>query len=161
MMKKSNSEAFLYLAGFYADGTYGLPQDWAKANELRLKAGELGCASAYYNLGNSYRRGDGVGIDKRKAKYFYELAAINGSVIARHNLGCSEYNAGNHQRAFKHFIISARAGDKLSLDVVKRGYMNGFVTKEEYAKTLREYQKSQDEMNSDARDKAQALYNYS
>ena len=36
--------------------------------------------------------------------------------------------------------------------------MDGHITKDEYANTLREYQKSQDEMNSDARDKAQAFY---
>ena len=34
-----------------------VPQDWSKANELYLKAGELGCADAYFNLGNSYQWG--------------------------------------------------------------------------------------------------------
>ena len=37
--------------------------------------------------------------------------------------------------------------------------MAGHVTKEQYANTLREYQKSQDEMKSDARDKAWAARN--
>ena len=36
--------------------------------------------------------------------------------------------------------------------------MKGFVTKDEYANTLREYQKSQDDMKSDARDKARAQW---
>ena len=76
--------------------------------------------------------------------------------MARCNLGCLEGNAGNHQRAMKHLPISARAGEKFSLDNVKKGFMNGYVTKEEYANTLREYQKSQDEMKSEARDKALA-----
>ena len=79
---------------------------------------------------------------------------MNGDVTARYNLGCSEGNTGNHKRAFKHFMLAARAGDKLSLDNVKHGFMNGHVTKEEYANTLREYQKSQDETKSDARDTA-------
>jgi len=35
----------------YFNGTHGLPQDFAKANELCLRAGELGCAKAYFNLG--------------------------------------------------------------------------------------------------------------
>ena len=65
---------------------------------------------------------------------------------------------GNHQRAFKHYRL-VRAGGKVSLDAVKRGFnMDGLVTKEEYANTLRAYQKSQDEMKSDARDKALALH---
>ena len=98
-------------------------------------------------------------IDKKKAKHYYELAAMNGDIQARNNLGCMEGQAGNHHRAFKHCLISARAGDKMSLDAVKKGYMAGYVTKEEYANTLREYQKSQDEMNSEARDKALSARN--
>ena len=119
-----------------------------------LKAGELGCATGYFNLGTNYDNGRGVEIDKKKAMYYYELAAMNGHVMARHNLGMTEGRAGNIQRAMKHLIIAARAGDKLSLDAVKKGYMYGSVTKEEYANTLRGYQQSQDEMKSEARDRA-------
>ena len=159
LMKKSNSDAFLYLAGFYADGTYGLPQDWAKANELYLKAGQLGCARAYFNLGNSYFAGRGVETDEKKAKYYYELAAMNGDIKARYNLGGLDYNEGNHQRAFKHYMLAARAGYKDSLGMVKTGYMHGHhVTKEDYGNTLREYQKSQDETKSEARYKARAFH---
>ena len=84
---------------------------------------------------------------------------MNGSVQARHNLGAAEYEAGNHHRAFKHFILAACDGYKDSLDAVKEGYMDGIVTKEQYANTLREYQKSRDEMKSEARDKALAVRN--
>ena len=54
---------------------------------------------AYYNLGNSYDVGSGVNVDKKKAKYYYELAAVNGGMQARYNLGCLEGNAGNHLRS--------------------------------------------------------------
>ena len=156
LMEKGNADAFEHLAGYYAQGICGLPQDHAKANELYLKAGELGHAGAYFNLGNAYYNGNGVEIDAKKARHYYELAAMKGDVPARHNLGCFEGEAGNIQRAMKHLLISARAGDKLSLDTVKDGYMRGHVTKDQYANTLREYQKSQDEMKSEARDKAAA-----
>ena len=159
LMEKGNTYAFNQLASYYADGTYGMPQDWEKANELYRKAGELGYAGAYFNLGNSYFAGRGVEIDKKKAKHYYELAAMKGDVDARAKLGVIEYQSGNHHRAFKHLLISARAGDKLSLDTIKEGYMAGHVTKEDYSKTLREYQKSQDEMKSDMRDKAQVYFN--
>ena len=87
----------------------GLPQNWARANELLLKAGELGCAAAYHNLGNSYLHGNGVEIDEEKAKYYFELAAMGGCVFARFILGCMEVmQAGNIQQAMKHFLISAR-----------------------------------------------------
>ena len=70
-----------------------------------------------------------------------------------------EGNAGNLQRAFRHFKLAAKAGYKPSLETVKEGYMRGNVTKDEYANTLKEYQKSQDEMKSDAREKALAARN--
>ena len=159
LMDAGNAYAFYKLAGIYsyADGEMGMPQDFAKAHELFLRAGELGCAEGYYNLGHSYDYGMGVEVDKKKATYFYELAAMNGSVNARHNLGCLEWNdsrAGNYYRACKHFILSARAGDKESLDSVKDGFMNRYVTKDEYANTLRAYQQRHDEMKSEDRDKA-------
>ena len=69
-------------------------------------------------------------------------------------------------------MISARAGHKLSLDMVQHayscapsiedqaaiGFMFKFVTKEEFENTVREYQRSQNEMKSDVRDKALAFY---
>ena len=70
LMEKGNADAFYMLAGCYDRGTYGLPQDMAKAKDLYLKAGELGCALAYYNLGSQYANGDGMEIDTKKAKLF-------------------------------------------------------------------------------------------
>ena len=154
---KGNTDAYYMLAGLYAQGTTGMPQDWAKANELWLKAGELGCADAYFNLGNSYDDGEGVEVDEKKAKHYWELAAMNGSVQARYNLGCIEEHAGKYQRAMKHFILASRAGLGEALDTVKLGYKHGIVTKDEYANTLRAYQKSKDEMKSEARDKVEDI----
>ena len=156
LMECGNAQAFNQLAGYYANGE-GVPQDWSKANELWLKGGELGCAEAYHNLGYSHDCGLGVEMDKKKAKHYYELAAMNGEVYARHNLGCEEGIASNHHRAMKHYIIAAKAGFKLSLDRVREGFMNGIVTKDEYANTLRAHQQRHDEMKSDDRDKAYVL----
>ena len=109
-------------------------------------------------MGLAYDNGEGVEVDKKKAKHYYELAAMNGNVNARHNLGCEEFDAGNEHRAYKHFILSARAGCKMSLDAVKKGYKCGIVTKDEYANTLRACQQRHDEMKSDDRDKAEEFY---
>ena len=154
LLEKGNASACYELARCYANGKNGLPQDRVKAKELYLKAGEFGCAAAYCNLGYAYHAGDGVEIDKKKSIQFYQLAAMKGDVFARYNLGATELKAGDFHRAYKHFMISARAGYTKSLDLVKHGFMNGHVTKDQYANTLREYQKSQDEMKSDTRDKA-------
>ena len=151
LIDKGNAEAHF---------TYGIHlcsiQDYEKANKLYLKAGELGCAKGYYNLGMSYENGNGVKMDKEKAKHYYELAAMMGHEKARANLSCYEWEMGNEHRAFKHLLIAAKAGVKLSLNVVKQGFMDGFVTKDEYADTLRAYHERQNEMKSDARDKAAA-----
>ena len=154
LMEKGNADAFQVHAGHYAQGIKGMPQDWTKANELLLKAGELGCAEAYSKLGYSYDYGRGVEADKKKAKHFYELAAMKGDVHARHNLGCVEGQAGNMDRAYKHFMLAARSGYHESLDEIKEGFMAGLVTKHEYGNTLRAYQTRVDEMESEARDKA-------
>jgi len=50
-MERGNANALHPMSGLYFNGTHGLPQDFAKANELCLRAGELGCAKAYFNLG--------------------------------------------------------------------------------------------------------------
>ena len=154
LMEKGNAMAYYQFGNYYSQGIYGMPQDWAKANELWLKAGELGCAEAYSKLGYSYDVGNGVEIDKKKAKCYLELAAMKGDVDARHNLGCMEGDAGNEHRAFKHFMLAARSGSTPSLDLVKQGFMAGLVTKHEYGNTLRAYQTRVDEMKSKARDKA-------
>ena len=142
LIGNGNADALYQFGGFYKHGTMGLPQDEEKAIELWLKAGVLGCADAYFNLGIAYDFGRGVAIDKKKANHYYELAAINGNVMARHNLGIMEGQAGNRQRAFKHLVLAARAGFKVSLESVKDGYKNGYITKEEYANTLRAYQRA-------------------
>ena len=98
-------------------------------------------------------------VDKKKARHYYELAAMNGDMNARHNLGCMEGQAGNDHRAHKHFIIAAKAGYKKSLDYVKEGFVDGIVTKEEYANALRAYHSLQKLMKSDMRDKAMAAWN--
>ena len=157
-MEANNANAFYLLAGWYDTGDKGVSQDFAKANELYLKGGELGCAVAYYNLAVSYINGVGIEVIKKKAKHYWELAAINGEINARHDLGCVELDAGNHHRAMQHFILSANAGYKKSLDPVKRGFIDGIVTKNEYENTLRAYQERYNEMKSEDRNKfAEAL----
>jgi TPR repeat protein len=63
-----------------------LLQDQAKAIELWKQAAKLGSSQAHYHLGNSYREGG----DLKKAKFHYEVAAMAGHDVARHNLGFME-----------------------------------------------------------------------
>jgi len=80
-----------------------------------------------------------------------------GNVDARYNLGCAEYDAGNMDRAYKHYMISANGRCDLSMKLFQEGYRKGFVTKHDYAKTIRAYGNSIDEMKSDDRDRSVAF----
>ena len=157
MAESGNAIAIYNLGVYYSRGDLGMPRDTVKANELYLKTGELGYAAAYYNLGIVYHNGRGVEVDEKKSMHYYELAAMNGDVCARYNLGSIEGKAGNYDRAYKHHILAAKAGFNISLVKVKEGFMKGYVTKDEYADTLRAYQQRQDEMKSDDRDRAEVV----
>ena len=127
--------------------------------KLWRRAGELGHAAAYFNLGTAYYNGEGVEKDTEKAKYYYELAAIGGDVTARFNLGAfeeEEEEEGNMSRAVKHWMISAGAGDNDSLKNIQECFVNGHVTKDDFEKALRAHKKAKDEMKSDQRDAAAA-----
>jgi len=156
-VEANDGQAFFTLGSYYRDGLFGLPQDYDKALELFHRAAELGNADAYGCIGNVYENGEGIVVDKKKAKHYYELGAMGGDVAARYNLGLEEEDAGNIDKAIKHFMIAVRCGDNQSLEMVKEFYANGNATKEDYTKALQSYQIYLDEIKSDQRDQAAAV----
>ena len=137
----------------YNRGGMGLPQSRSKARKLWLRAGELGHDAAHCCVGYAYEHGEGVERDVATAKYYYELAAIGGNVTARYNLGLLEENAGNVNRAVKHWMISAAAGYDNSLTAIREFFMSGYVTKHDFEKALRSHKEAKDEMmTSDQRE---------
>ena len=156
-MELNDAEAFYTLGGVYTTGDFGLSKNIDKALELTNRAAELGSCNAHYNLANAYWKGDGVKRDTEKSTHHMKLAAIKGHELARHALGIMEQHNGNVDNAMKHFTIVARAGDNESLKAVGEGYKAGHVTKDDYAKTLRVYQHSINEMKSKQRDIAASL----
>jgi len=154
----NDTQAMYHMGCYYAKGLNGLPQNNSKALELWHRAGELGCSKAHSTIGNVYNLGMmGREVNEQNATHYWELAAINGSVIARFNLGCIEFQAGNHDRALKHFTIAARDGNPDALENIKGMYMDGNTTKYDYTKALRSYQAYLNEIKSDQRDKAAAF----
>ena len=152
MEKFNDANAMVNLGGFYKMGMNGFPIDYSQAAELVERASELGSADAHYNLGNLYHDGDGVKRDTKKAVHHWQIAAMMGNECARHNLGVIEENNGNHDRAMKHLMITAKCGHDDSLELIKEGFMMGKVTKTDFEITLRAHKASQDEMKSDQRD---------
>ncbi len=134
----------------------GREGDYEGAFGYYTRAAELGDASAHYNLSIMYQLGEGVEKDKKKAVYHTEEAAIGGHPDARHNLGCYEGKNGRHERAMKHFIIAAKLGFNDSLDEVKEGFVDGIVSKEDYAAALRGHQATVDATKSKQREEAES-----
>jgi len=157
-MKANDPIAIFNVGCYYRDGTCGYSQDNTKALELFHRAAELGCARAYNSIGTTYFNGQGVEVDKKKATYYYELAAIRtgGDVIARRNLGNNEWRDGNMDRALKHYMIATSSGDYESLDNIKYFYTNEKATNDDYTTALQLYQEYLSEIKSVQRDKAAA-----
>ena len=155
-MEVDDAVAIYDMGCCYSGGSRGLPQDHAKALELWHRAGELGYAGAYHNIGCAYDGGDGVEKDEKKADHYSELAAMGGVADARHNLGNAEGHKGNMDRALKHHMLAAGSGDNDSLKKIKHMYKDGKATKDDYAKALQAYQAYLNEIKSPQRDEAAA-----
>ena len=157
-MEVGDAQAIYNLGIYYRDGRQGLQQDYTKTLELLHRSAELGYAEAYNSIGCAYDIGEGAKVDKKKAMYYYELAAMEGDVNARHNLGNDELNAGNYDRALKHYMIAINGGFNGSVDQIKEMYLHGDATRDDYTKALRIYQTYLGEIKSDQRDKAAAVH---
>lgn len=127
------------------------------------RAGELGNAESYYNIGNCYMNSDRVQRDMNKARHYWELAAMRGHEVSRYNLGIFEEREGSMERALKHYMISVGVGCSKSLERIREFFMqlfmNGHATKEDYGKALQSYQSYLDEIRSNQRDEAATLGN--
>ena len=157
-VEAGDAQAMYNIGCDYRDGTNGYPRDYTKALELWYRSGELGHAASYCNIGYSYSNGRGVERDIKKAKHYYELAAMSGDSMARNNLGANEVRAGNMERALKHYMIAVRGGESKSLEQIQKMYKLGHATKEYYTAALQAYQEYLSEIKSDQRDKAAADY---
>ncbi|KAL7527837.1 hypothetical protein ACHAXR_002155 [Thalassiosira sp. AJA248-18] len=157
-MQKGDCISFNCMASMYLYGKWDYEIDEQKALKLFLKAGKLGSSEGYCNAANIYSGHQISSIEKdmKKAKNYYELAAIGGNNDARSQLALMEMNFGNTEKAMKHYLIAARAGYTPAMKKLQPQYSNGNITKEEFEQTLREHKDSADSMKSEQRDVAVA-----
>lgn len=156
------ARAYHALAFYYDRGMLGLSQDSRKAHELWAQSVAIkGNRNAHYNLSKSYSEHyeeRGVEKDQKKAIFHLETAAILGDAASRCELGKYEQECGNWDFAKMHWMLSAAAGCENCMEGrIKKGYLNGAVTKDEYDKTLREYSQSIEETKSEQRTVARAI----
>ena len=155
-MELNDANAIYVLGICYLGGQFSVAQNTAKALDLYHQAGELGCSDAYFDIAKCYYNGRGVERDQKKAKHYYELAAIKGHTEARHGIGVLETWEGNMNRALKHFTISARGGNSGSVENIRIQFTNGHITKDDYTKAVKSYQAYLNEIKSAQRDEAAA-----
>ena len=164
-VERNDAKSMQQLAVHYLNGEMGLQKDLVKAIEMYQKAGKHGCASAYGKIGHFYYCDETflcdtkltcerVEKDYKKARQCWELAAIGGCTISRYALARLEMGNGNDVIASKHFLISAKAGCKKSLNQLKNCFKNGHITKDDYAGALRAYQTQCEDRKSATRDEA-------
>lgn len=147
----NDAEAFQSLACKYDKGTLGMPQDREKSRELMLRAAELGSRDAYTCLAADYVEGR-IEMNMKKLNHYWERAAMGGCLTSRFNLGSRETGERNNMdRAMKHWMIGARDGHDESLNNIRQGYTNGFVSKDDFEEVLRAHKETTDEMWSDQR----------
>ena len=88
---------------------------WTLRKTNLFQGSELGSTRALYGVANAYNSGEGVEKDGKKARHYYELAAMKGDYISRCNLGAEEGIAGDFDKALKHLLISCGRGHMFSL----------------------------------------------
>jgi hypothetical protein len=93
-----------------------MAQDYSEAARWYRKAADQGLADAQYNLGQMYRRGQGVARNYSEAVRWYRKAADQGTVLAQRNLGIMYVQGQSVNQddvvAHKWYNIAAAAGDK-------------------------------------------------
>ena len=156
MMKRVNANdpvAMCYMGTKrYHEGNY------KAAFEYLTKAVALGEIHAHHNLSIMYREGKGVEKNEKKELHHLTEAAIAGHPDARHNLALLEEKNGRLNRSVKHFIISAKLGNNVSLKCVTRLYKAGFVRKDDFEAALRGYQAAIVATKNPQRDEAYAFF---
>ena len=158
---KNDHNALRNLGSVFAEGDLGLPKDELKALDCYIRAVELGSPNACIRIGIFYDEGNILPIDKERAALFERVGALRGSVVARYNIGVSEYHTfGNHEIGIRHWKIAAEAGSQRSLDELKGiynadGKMPGkeFISKEEMDTVYRSGHDAQMEVKTEEREK--------
>eukprot|EP00985_Skeletonema_marinoi_P001201 scaffold476_cov77-Skeletonema_marinoi.AAC.16 len=152
MMKRAVANDPAALSGM--GRLYYNEREYETAFDYLTKAAALGDADAHFNVSLSYLRGEGVEKDEKMRLYHLEEAAIAGHPTARYNLACIEMMNDRFFRAVKHHIIAANLGYDDSIQMLKRCYKNGFVSKEDFAAALRGHQAAVDDTKSPQREAA-------
>ena len=124
------------------------------------KAAGQGDAEAHFLLSDLFDKGlvSGVENEEEMANFHLAEAAIAGHPEARYCLGLVEMKNKQFDRAVKHWTIAATLGHDESIERLKKCYMDGHVSKDEFAAALRAHQAAANAMKSQKREEASWLF---
>ena len=119
---KNDHRALTSMGDVYHNGQFGTAKDDLKALDCYIQAVELGSDLGCIKIGLSYRKGNGVSVNKERATLFDRIGALRGDIVARHNIGNLEFKSDNLEVAIRHWKIAAEAGMQASIDMLKKIY---------------------------------------
>ena len=157
LAKAGNYTAMWRIGRCYYNGFRGIHQDKAEGIKWWRRAAESGSPEAAWNLGSCYEEGD-VGVEKDigRALAYYEKAAIGGCPEAFIASGSLLMRTGSIEAGLINYRKAAMCGLSGEYSYIfgdlRHGYRDGYITKEEFAFTLRENQKASNEMKSESRE---------
>ena len=150
-----NGEAMYRVGNYYFHGKMGLRQDKVEGMKWYHRAVEAGSGTAAGIIGNCYHEGYGVKQDMEKAMEYFQKSAELGYIPAFSFVGRFHLSIGEIEESMLNLrkaVICGINEDGL-FNTLRDCFKHGYITKEEYAFTLRESQKACNEMKSDGREK--------
>mmetsp|Transcript_21535 Transcript_21535/g.46832 ORF Transcript_21535/g.46832 Transcript_21535/m.46832 type:complete len:285 (-) Transcript_21535:135-989(-) len=151
LAKTGRPKAMYNVAGYYFRGERGVKKDITEALKWYHGALEAGSAEAGMALAGYSQM---VEYDLTKACSYYQKASELGLPLAFGMLGNNLLTKGDIENSFLNYRKAAICGESENyvFNALRDGFMNGYITKEEYALTLRENQAARNEMSSKWRD---------
>ena len=160
--KAGNGESMCRVGQFYLEGMMGLlQQDKGEGLKWYRRALEAGSGNAAVSLAGCYYHGDGVAQDNDMALEYLQKSAELGYIRAFSLIGAILMIKGELEEAMLNYrkaVVCGMSDDGL-FDALRKGFKDGYITKDEYAFTLRENQKACNEMKSVAREEFKEYMN--
>ena len=154
-VESGNRTAMWSLGGAYFYGHLGLVPSKKRGMRLYERAAALGEVNSLYNIGNSYRTGDGVKLDKKKAVKYYRMAADRGMASAQFKLGnCYRLGYGVAQddaEATRFYKLAAEQGLTNAEYNLGAMYETGRGVARDFAEAARWYERAAAKGDEDAK----------
>lgn len=123
---------------------------------------EEGSATAQYQLGSMYAKGDGVTKDSVEARRWLVKSAIQGNAKAQYELGVmfttGEGGEQDQRKAMLLFINSAHQGDKEAQHIIGSLLYTGIGSKQDFKEAFSWFQKAADQNHPDAQFSLGVMY---